>query len=408
MDKDSWTPGYSMRFAVDESLRGDVGKEITVETGNGGGDCGTPLEPGKRFLIFVYKGKDGKLWTGMCSGNRPLTGDPRFDKVVDEYRALTKKQTAAIFGRVTLAKPVWRDDDVEDTGLRPAMGTVIHATSANFTSKTTTGSDGGFEFPELPNGKYTMVPDISAGLDFDHEYPDRYEADVNNGECQNISFRLEPSTRIHGHVTSRNRLDLSHVEVTAIPTHLKEVNQFSGKWDYLDEKDKFDLWPLPPGDYYVGVNIASSPSPERPIPPTYYPGVTDKTKAQVIHVKEGETKRLELSLPELATPREVRFVAIGLDSKPLRKIYIQLEDLRHPGDASSYVNVDLNEKGEGILTVYAGYSYHLHGSHYVRYGEDWCAEPVLIPAGIEPVKARFIFDHKDANCQIDEIDHLTK
>src|SRR5882672_7994869 len=74
VEKDSYTFGYSMRFAVDESLRGGVGPEVTVETGNGGGDCGTPLRAGDRFLIFAFRNKNGELWTGMCSGNRLLPG----------------------------------------------------------------------------------------------------------------------------------------------------------------------------------------------------------------------------------------------------------------------------------------------------------------------------------------------
>src|SRR6266536_5591328 len=202
---------------------------------------------------------------------------------------------------------------------------------------------------------------MGIGLDFDHEYPDNYQADIRDGECANIGFVLEPSTRIRGHVSTLVSSDLSHVQVVAVPIHLKNLNQFSGKWDFLDESGRFDLWPLPPGDYYVGVNINNSPSAESPFPPTYYPGVTSQRAAGIVHVDDREVKELELHLPEVATPRRVHFVAIGLDGKPLRAIYIQLEDLRHPGDASSYVNVALDEKGAGMLTIYSGYSYHLHG-----------------------------------------------
>jgi hypothetical protein len=88
----------------------------------------------------------------------------------------------------------------------------------------------------------------------------------------------------------------------------------------------------------------------------------------------------------------------------MSKIYIQLEDLRHPGDASSYVNADLDEKGAGTLTIYAGYSYHLHGSHWVNYGNDWCSKPVAVPAGTEPVEARFVMYRKDVSCVISETD----
>ena len=138
----------------------------------------------------------------------------------------------------------------------------------------------------------------------------------------------------------------------------------------------------------------------------YYPGVTVQKEARLVNIRLGEVKELELPVLEIAKPRSVHFVALGLDEKPMKSIYIQLEDLRHPGDAASYVNVDLDHTGAGTLIIYAGYSYHLHGSHWVSYGNDWCSKPVPINSGTEPVEVRFIMDHKNANCQIDEIDRL--
>lgn len=408
MEKNSWTLGYSMQFAVEESLRGSVGKEITVETGNGGGDCGTPLEPGKKFLIFAYKERDGKLWTGMCSGNRPLTGDSRFDKVIDDYRQMITPGTGIIFGRIGIVKPLWHGDELGGSRSTPLGGIIIRAKSEKSEFTTKTLEDGTFEFAHISNGKYTISPQIPSGTDYSHEYPQNYEAEVRDGQCKNVSFVVQPNTRIQGHVSSKVATDLSKVMVLAIPVQVKNPGELSGKWAFVDEGNRFDLWPLPAGDYHVGVNINSSPSAEIPFPPTYYPGVTNQNDARIVHLKEGEVKNLELSLPELAIPRKVHFTAIGLDGKPLRAIYIQLEDLRHRGDASSYVNVDLNANGEGTMTVYSGFSYHLHGSHWVRYGEDWCAKPVMIAAGTEPIEAHFIFDHKDADCQIEEVDARTK
>ena len=405
VEKNSWTAGYSMLFVVDESLRGALGKEVTVETGTGGGDCGTPLEPGRKFLIFAYMDKkDGKLWTGMCSGNRPLTGDPRFDKVVDDYRRMITPGRAIVFGRLGMTKPSWRDDELDGSRSLPLAGIAVHAKSATADLTTKTREDGTFEFGAIPNGKYTISPDVPPGTDYSHEYAENYEAAVEDGQCKKVGFLVQPNTRIRGHVSSKVVPELGALTILAIPIQIKNPGQLSGKWDILDEKDRFDLWPLPPGDYYVGVNINSSPSATWPFPPTYYPGVTDRGKASIVHLNEGEVKELELLLPELATPRTVHFTAVGPDGKPLRKIYIQLEDLRHPGDASSYVNVDLDTKGEGTMTIYAGYSYHLHGSHWVKYGEDWCTKPVAVPAGTDPVEARFIVDHKDADCRIEEID----
>lgn len=409
MERNSWTPGYSMRIAVEESLRGQVGSEVTIETGNGGGDCGTPLPQGGRFLIFAYVGKDGKLWTGMCSGNRQLAAAGT-DKIVQQYRTLVGTGKGSIFGRVVRTTPVWRGDEIRDASdPRPVQGMTLHAEAERFSAVATTAKDGSYEFEDLPIGKYTVTPNLGRDLDFDREYfEERYQAEIVAGRCANIGFELEPITRIRGHVTLPAGFKSKTVEVVAIPVALREVNQFSGKWNFTDENDRFDLWPLPDGDYYVGVNITGSPKLEAPFVPTYYPGVTSQKAASIVHVKQGEIKELEFPLVEIAKPRTVHFVAIGLDGKPLEAIYIQLEDLRHPGDAGSYVNVALDHDGVGVMTVFSGFSYHLHGSHWVGYGNDWCSKPVLVPAGTQPLEVRFLMNRKAGNCEIAEIDALEK
>jgi hypothetical protein len=408
MEKNSWTQGYSMRFVVETPLLGNLGPEVVIETGNGGGDCGTPLPPGSKFLIFAYKEKDGKLWTGMCSGNQELSGSPDNEQTVRQYQELVKKGSVSIFGHIFHARPGWQGDDVRSDVPKPYQGMVLRAESLSFTTSTKTKSDGSYEFSELPVGKYRIIPEIPKSLDFSQEYEDNYQASLTNGQCAKINFLLQPNTRIRGHLTLPTGMESKTIEVVAIPTHLTKLNQFSGKWDFTDEKDRFDLWPLPPGDYYVGVNINGSPKPDAPFPPTYYPGVTNQKDASVVSVGLGEIKELELPVREIAKPRTVHFVATGLDGRPMKAIYIQLEDLRHPGDAGSYVNVDLDDNGAGALIVYAGYSYHLHGSHWVSFGNYWCSKPILINAGTEPVEVRFVMDHKEANCQIDEIDGLRK
>jgi hypothetical protein len=408
LDKDSWTSGYSMRFSVEESIKGVPEKEITIETGSGGGDCGTPLPQGNKFLIFAYKNKDGKLWTGMCSGNRQLFGEPEEQNSLGQFRTLAKLNTVTIFGRIWSTTPVWRDNDVTETGNIPRSSVLVRAKGASLEKTTQTDEYGSYEFQGLPNQKYTVVPDRLPGLDYSHEYEDNYDASLSNGECKDIDFKLQPSTRVRGHIILPADLKQRTIEVEAIPSSLKKINQFSGQRDFTGDKGEFDLWPLPPGDYYVGVNINSSPKADTPFPPTYYPGVTSRLSAKIIHVGLGEEKEIELPISEIAQQRTVHFVAVGLDGKPLKTIYIQLEDLRHPGDAASYVNVDLDKNGNGTMSIFAGYSYHLHGSHWVSYQNDWCAKPVAIAGGTGPIDVRFEMDHKADNCDIYEIDHLKR
>src|SRR5882762_1322876 len=116
--KNSWTEGYSMRFAVETTLQGSLGSEVIIETGNGGGDCGTPLPPGSKFLIFAFKEKDGKLWTGMCSGNQKLSGSPDDKQTVRQYQDLIKNGSTSIFGHVFHTRPGWQGDDLRDDSPR--------------------------------------------------------------------------------------------------------------------------------------------------------------------------------------------------------------------------------------------------------------------------------------------------
>jgi len=184
----SWTTGYTMRFAVEEFIAGGFGTEITIETGSGGGDCGTPLPTGERFLIFTYPEKDGKLWTGACMGNKHLTSDPIDNELVEQYRVWVRKGKGSIFGGVTFSKPIWHEDDVDTSATKPLANLILHANSEEYSTSTKTRSDGSYEFEELPKGNYTIVPDEIDGLDFNHEYESNYKTFLHNGQCANITF----------------------------------------------------------------------------------------------------------------------------------------------------------------------------------------------------------------------------
>ena len=82
--------------------------------------------PGSKFLIFAYKEKDGKLWTGMCSGNQKLSGSPDDERrtTVREYQELIKKGSTSILGHIFYARPSWQGDDLrDDIPPQPQRGT---------------------------------------------------------------------------------------------------------------------------------------------------------------------------------------------------------------------------------------------------------------------------------------------
>jgi hypothetical protein len=407
-------PGYSMRIAVEETLKGTLGQEVQVETGSGGGDCGTPLPVGDRFLIFAYRDEQGRLWTGL-EGWSPLPKNdgPTYELVKSTLVGVTMQGITygkgSLYGTVSYtAPPVW-DDHGQPVGggWRPVPDRIVRAVSDTGTFSTRTAKDGSYEFKDLPNGHYTVMPDVLEDWTFDHRwFPQAYERSVADGSCSKVNFDMYPATRLQGRVVPAPGQQFGVLidgtiglqRVVAIPVGLQNTNDRSGEGATVLPDGHFDIWPIPAGDYYVGINLTASPTPQEPYQPTYYPGVTEKKDARVVHLQSGETKYIEFPAPKMSTTRLVHIVAIGPDGNPLRSIQVQREDLQHPGDAfNTTVNVDLDANGAGSMNVYSGFTYHLHANarSATSVTTTWCAAPILIPAGSEPVDVRFVLNRSD-------------
>jgi hypothetical protein len=54
-----------------------------------------------------------------------------------------------------------------------------------------------------------------------------------------------------------------------------------------DERGRYTIDDIPPGDYYLGINIGSAPVKEHPYPVTYYPSTPDIRQATRISIGIG-------------------------------------------------------------------------------------------------------------------------
>jgi hypothetical protein len=61
------SPKMLVTFRVLRTYKGDLGQEIRIQTGLGGGDCGAVYAPGLTYLIFTRSSPSGVPGVSMCS-----------------------------------------------------------------------------------------------------------------------------------------------------------------------------------------------------------------------------------------------------------------------------------------------------------------------------------------------------
>jgi hypothetical protein len=84
-------PRMLVTFRVQKSYKGDLGTEIQINTGLGGGDCGVVYSPGLTYLVFAGRSIAGGLWVSICSPG----GWVESSGVATELRYLRKRHPTA-------------------------------------------------------------------------------------------------------------------------------------------------------------------------------------------------------------------------------------------------------------------------------------------------------------------------
>jgi len=62
-----------VKIRVERSWKGNLPSEVTLATGQGGGDCGYKFEIGQSYLIYAYGPDEKRLSTNICQRTAALT-----------------------------------------------------------------------------------------------------------------------------------------------------------------------------------------------------------------------------------------------------------------------------------------------------------------------------------------------
>jgi hypothetical protein len=241
-------------------------------------------------------------WPEMNVGDRWLfylrqeTGKP----VVLDYYGNDSKPVAAAEKAIATLRNL---KDIGDYGLlrgrafpgrtydsEPLPGAIVVATNQQkqVEYKASTDSDGHYEFPPLPSGRYTINTTTTAS-----DPPDDSSVEIKAGGCWDLSLTRSPHAHLSGQIRRANGKPLIHVDVVLTDsentTYVTTQTDANGRFEFDDET---------PGHYVIGINFppqadwfnGGGGGEGIKIPPAsmFYSGVFDRANAQVIDLKKDE------------------------------------------------------------------------------------------------------------------------
>jgi len=341
-------------FKVEETFLGVKGTRAVIHSGTGGGDCGYWFRRGQRYLVYAYGESLEALGTNICTRTRLLAAA---NEDLEFLRNLPRKGTgASIYGAVTAAL---KDPKLTDWRTsKPLEGVIVKIEGPRRTFDAVTDSHGRYEITGMPADKYkvhAIVPDY-----YRQDQNWTREIELNDRGCAREDFFAQNDSRITGHVFKPDGTAMAKANVELMTLERDAIQRLSGDETWADEKGEYELEEIPPGRYLLGINLSSSPDDEQPYPRTFYPGVTDRSRATVIEIGLGQKlKDIDIHLPPQAIAYLVRGFVVWPDGSLAKAVDIYLEDVDYPGWCVNGCAGKTDEQGRFELKGFAGYKYRV-------------------------------------------------
>jgi hypothetical protein len=354
-----------VRFATVRGFRGVEETMVEVVTASDDGGCGYRFEIGRQYLVYARRGQQGRLTTSICSRTRPLADAAEDLKFFEELRGTPRG------ARVSGTIKHWERDFA--TGRRreyPAVPDVpVQLRGPAGAGQASTDEQGRYEISGIGPGMYEVEafpppPFSSKDLRLVVEIPD-------TRACAVADFGLRYDGRVTGVLRSESGQPVSDVTVQAMAA---QRSQGPGLAETViaktDSAGYYELAPVPPGDYVIGVELESrlrrrENEGEQVYPRTFYPGTPDVAGAAVIRVGEGNRVELEpMGLPAARQRRQLTGVVVWPDGTPVPGASVLLSE----GDATGRqvaVGIQTDEQGRFEFAVYDGLSYGARASYSI-------------------------------------------
>jgi hypothetical protein len=361
---------------VERGLRGASGQ--VVLTGEAGSDCHYRFIVGQRYLVYASRLADGSLTTSRCSGNKAVTAAQEDLDYAEHLPA--SGSGGRIFGRVRRMEEDLLDRRNSKDSFPAGMAITLRD-SSGAALELRTDAQGQFEAAGLKPDSYSVSLDAPSTARV-YYYPTKI--DLKDRACAQVSIQYQSNGRIAGRIVDANGLPASNVSVSAVPstfTTKKEYPEVSMQTRSTDADGRYEIGPLAPGEYQVGVNVEWGPRLDAPYPPTYHPGVLTRAQAESITLREGELHQTNFVLPRKLKAVTVSGAIVFPDGTPASNVNVSL---LAAGTVLGLSSTGTNAAGAFTLAGLSASTYSVRASFYTSPENNGSAETTISLAD-EPV-----------------------
>ena len=397
-------PQRKVQIKITEALTGldSSQKEIVIETGLGGGDCGFGFRRGFDYIVFASKKPGGGFSASICTPTRLVenaTEDLKYFHQLANARPISEIRVTAYDVNGTW---VHGSGGLRQMPVLAGVRVTIDGGGVHESSKT--DGAGRHIFAGLPPGEYKLDASLEGYAKPEGLQP----VQVHTKGCAEVALPLRLDRSVSGRVFTNEGLPASGVIVESVPLRPRYENDIPTAADSstTDANGRYELHHLATGDYYLGISLTRSPTLQNPYTRWFFPGTEEPTRAGILHVSDRpEAQLMDLAVPAQQHDRVIQGMVFWPDGRPAPGINIFVVDPRWPWQVST---VAATSDKQGRFTTH-GLDRTRYRLHAVGFADSEptppspavravqgpiSAEPIPIESGTSPLDLKLILTRK--------------
>ena len=364
--------GYVPQIAyvqVEKSYKGYEEAEIIFH--QPGHSCSPTFRAGERYLFYVNRTKQNQWEVYGCGRSRA------FSDGSDDLMYLNALPESA--RRTRISGTIRHYEELPQKGLSlvdNVSGIKVKVIGEKKSWELYTDENGVYEMYDLPPGKYTIEPEIPAGMKirFRHMFglldfgEKNLRLDLRANACAGSNFTLSANNLIRGKVFGENGQAMPDVCLELVPADVPDdkMNSHFRISGCTQRGGNFELKEMPPGKYLVVANKDGKLSGSEPFPATYYPGVFEKKNATIITIGQGESlDNVDIYIPAQLETITIQGVLTYADGRPAAREAVEFKASEGIQNRDLDASNLSDDQGRFSLTVLKGAKGRLYGSIYL-------------------------------------------